>query len=269
MNSQDGWSTRELAELAGTTLKTVRHYHRIGLLTEPDRGANGYKHYRVAHLIRLLRIRRLVDLGVALADIPALDASEEDAERILRALDAELAVSIERRQRMRAELARSLRHLEPDELPSAFRKISSDLSGFHRILPLLGSRIHDPWLTDLLRGLLTTPRTNVGKEFDALTEEASDQARQDLAERYAPEVAREQRSEPRLTHPAERGAAGGDPRDWSLFLKGVSELYNPARIDVLRRINAILRRRTDSASRTWSDSGEPKLRREPDPDPVR
>ena len=41
MNSQGGWSTRELAELAGTTLKTVRITDRIGLLTEPDRGVNG------------------------------------------------------------------------------------------------------------------------------------------------------------------------------------------------------------------------------------
>ena len=29
------WSTRELAELAGTTVKAVRHYHEIGLLDEP------------------------------------------------------------------------------------------------------------------------------------------------------------------------------------------------------------------------------------------
>jgi hypothetical protein len=29
------WSTRELAELAGTTLRAVRHYHEVGLLAEP------------------------------------------------------------------------------------------------------------------------------------------------------------------------------------------------------------------------------------------
>lgn len=264
MDSQGGWSTRELAELAGTTLKTVRYYHRIGLLTEPDRGVNGYKHYRVAHLIRLLRIRRLVALGLPLADIPTLDESEEDAERILRALDAELAASIERQQRMRADLAGSLRHLDPAELPPTFRESSGDLSEFHRAFALLGSRIHDPWVTALLRGLLATPRTDAGREFDALTEEASDQVRQDLAERYAPEVAREQRSEPRLTDPAKRGAAGGDPRNWSVFLQGVPELYNPAQIDVLRRINAILRKRSDLVSHERSDSSEPELRRGPD-----
>jgi DNA-binding transcriptional MerR regulator len=35
------WSTRQVAELAGTTVKAVRHYHKVGLLNEPERGANG------------------------------------------------------------------------------------------------------------------------------------------------------------------------------------------------------------------------------------
>jgi DNA-binding transcriptional MerR regulator len=35
------WSTRQLAELTGTTLRTVRHYHDVGLLEEPKRRANG------------------------------------------------------------------------------------------------------------------------------------------------------------------------------------------------------------------------------------
>ncbi|MBX0301124.1 MerR family DNA-binding transcriptional regulator [Cryobacterium sp. 1639] len=63
------WSTRELAELAGTTLKAVRHYHQIGLLDEPGRTSNGYKQYQVAHLVRLLQITRLANLGVPLAQI--------------------------------------------------------------------------------------------------------------------------------------------------------------------------------------------------------
>ncbi|MFI0470094.1 MerR family DNA-binding transcriptional regulator [Saccharopolyspora sp. 5N102] len=57
------WSTRQLAELAGTTLKTVRYYHKVGLLDEPERAANGYKQSQIRHLIRLLRIRRLVGDG--------------------------------------------------------------------------------------------------------------------------------------------------------------------------------------------------------------
>ncbi|MBL7260850.1 MerR family DNA-binding transcriptional regulator [Paractinoplanes lichenicola] len=40
-----GWSTRELAEIAGTTQKAIRYYHRVGLLTEPDRTTGGYRKY--------------------------------------------------------------------------------------------------------------------------------------------------------------------------------------------------------------------------------
>ena len=52
------WSTRELAALAGTTVNTVRHYHAVGLLEVPERRHNGYKQYRVHHLVRLIRLRR-------------------------------------------------------------------------------------------------------------------------------------------------------------------------------------------------------------------
>ncbi|WP_286160418.1 MerR family transcriptional regulator [Streptomyces yunnanensis] len=57
------WSTREIAELAGTSLRAVRHYHEVGLLDEPVRRANGYKQYGVAHLVRLLRIKPLSTWG--------------------------------------------------------------------------------------------------------------------------------------------------------------------------------------------------------------
>ncbi|GAT66905.1 merR family transcriptional regulator [Planomonospora sphaerica] len=35
----------ELAALAGVSTRTVRHYHRLGLLPEPERRANGYRVY--------------------------------------------------------------------------------------------------------------------------------------------------------------------------------------------------------------------------------
>jgi DNA-binding transcriptional MerR regulator len=37
------WSTSRLAQLAGTTTATVRHYHRVGVLEQPERLSNGYK----------------------------------------------------------------------------------------------------------------------------------------------------------------------------------------------------------------------------------
>ncbi|MDN3482326.1 MerR family transcriptional regulator [Arthrobacter sp. APC 3897] len=78
------WSTRELAELAHTTVNTVRHYHRLGLLEEPDRRYNGYKQYGARHLVSLLRIRRLAALGVPLAQMQELGAGAPALRRFCR-----------------------------------------------------------------------------------------------------------------------------------------------------------------------------------------
>ena len=61
--------SREIAGAAGVTVKTLRHYHRIGLLPEPPRSENGYRDYRGEDLVLLLRIRGRADLGVPLGGI--------------------------------------------------------------------------------------------------------------------------------------------------------------------------------------------------------
>jgi DNA-binding transcriptional MerR regulator len=229
------WSTRELAELAGTTLKTVRHYHRIGLLDEPERAANGYKRYRVPHLIRLLRIRRLVDLGVPLSEIPVLEESEEGAEQTLRALDAELKASIERQQLMRKELALVLRHHSLVDLPPGFDGIVADLSDVERALLMVYSRVLDEPAMAVLRQVHSTPRPPEQDEFDALPADADDATRQRLAEAYAP-VARRQFEQ----HPSLKDIAMSEALTKPVVLHGLVELYNPAQIDVLQRVNTLL-----------------------------
>lgn len=114
------WSTREIAQLAGTTLRAVRHYHDIGLVAEPQRRANGYKQYGVAHLVRILRIKRLTDLGFSLSQIATMDDTDELPVEALRTLDAELSATIERLQRARVELGVILRQPTPAELPPGF-----------------------------------------------------------------------------------------------------------------------------------------------------
>jgi DNA-binding transcriptional MerR regulator len=119
------WSTRELAELAGTTVKTVRHYHEIGLLDEPERASNGYKHYEITHLVRLLRIKRLVDLGVPLAKVAQMGRGGDPPGEALRTIDAEIAVTIGRLLRTRADLESILHHQAPTDLPQGFSEIGT------------------------------------------------------------------------------------------------------------------------------------------------
>jgi DNA-binding transcriptional MerR regulator len=62
------WSVRDLAELAGTTVRTIHYYVSEGLLPPPD-GATRSATYSVAHLARLRLIAALRDEGLALASI--------------------------------------------------------------------------------------------------------------------------------------------------------------------------------------------------------
>ncbi len=64
--------SNEVAKTAGVTVRTLRHYHQLGLLPEPPRAANGYREYTAADLARVLRIKRLASLGFPLARIGAL-----------------------------------------------------------------------------------------------------------------------------------------------------------------------------------------------------
>ncbi|MGW1871767.1 MerR family transcriptional regulator [Streptomyces sp. NPDC001975] len=100
----------ELAATVGVTTRTVRHYHHLGLLPEPERLSNGYRDYTLRHAVVLARIRRLTELGLGLAevrDVLADDAGKELVE-VLTELDEDLARQEagirERRQRLRALL---------------------------------------------------------------------------------------------------------------------------------------------------------------------
>ncbi|WP_125099632.1 MerR family transcriptional regulator [Leucobacter chromiireducens] len=101
----------ELARLAGVTVRTLRHYHQLGILPEPARGRNGYREYSVSELIRVLRIRRLASIGIALEDTPALIDSPASASAVvLDELDARLVAQIEQLSAQRAVI-RELRVL--------------------------------------------------------------------------------------------------------------------------------------------------------------
>lgn len=58
-----------VARLAGTTSRTLRHYGEVGLLEATRIGANGYRYYDSAALLRLQRILLLRTLGLSLPAI--------------------------------------------------------------------------------------------------------------------------------------------------------------------------------------------------------
>jgi DNA-binding transcriptional MerR regulator len=65
------YRVHQFAELAGVTVKTLRHYDRLGLLS-PQRNEAGYRLYQLADLERLQQIIALKSLGLPLKDIRTL-----------------------------------------------------------------------------------------------------------------------------------------------------------------------------------------------------
>lgn len=78
----DEWSIQQIAKIAGTTSRALRHYGDIGLLPASRIGSNGYRYYDRDAIVRLQRILLLRDLGLGLPQIAeVLDRgdSQEDA----------------------------------------------------------------------------------------------------------------------------------------------------------------------------------------------
>ena len=77
------WSIQEIARLAGTTSRTLRHYGDVGLLEATRIGSNGYRYYDEQALVRLQRILLLRDLGLGLPAIGEVLENERDSGRAL------------------------------------------------------------------------------------------------------------------------------------------------------------------------------------------
>lgn len=120
----------ELAALAGVTVRTLRHYHQIGLLPEPERGSNGYRDYDVHDLLAVLRVRRLAALGIPLERVGAALAEEpEDGDATLAALDEELSAQIAKLEAQRATIAVLRRERAHPDLPAELARFAHVFAG--------------------------------------------------------------------------------------------------------------------------------------------
>jgi DNA-binding transcriptional MerR regulator len=111
--------SKEVAELASVSVRTLRHYHQIGVLPEPERGPNGYRNYELSHVALLLRIRRLAALGISLESMPPyLDPiAGGDRDELLADLDRELEGRIARLSEQRDRIAQLRNGRQRPDLP--------------------------------------------------------------------------------------------------------------------------------------------------------
>lgn len=236
------WSTREIAELSGTTVKTVRYYHELGLLDEPDRKPNGYKQYGVSHLARILQIKRLTALGVPLAQVAALEADPDGQAALFRSIDAELEATVERLQGIRRELATLLQPGASADVPTPFTRVAERLRANDRVLLTIYAQLYSDDSVERVRQVLEANRSpSLDVQFQDLPADADEATRQALAEQMArsidsrvdgPGVEPEPRAQAPHQAEAAHKAAG----------HALHALYNGAQLDVLRRAHAMSKR---------------------------
>lgn len=77
------WTIQQVADHAGITSRTLRHYDEIGLLPPSRVGTNGYRFYDTAAVARLQRILLLRDLGLRLPVIAEVLDQQCDAQAAL------------------------------------------------------------------------------------------------------------------------------------------------------------------------------------------
>mgnify|MGYP001156893300 CR=1 FL=1 len=109
------WSIQEVARLAGTTSRTLRHYDDVGLVPPSRIGANGYRYYDEAALLRLQRVLLLRELGLGIPAIADVIAGQRDDCEALRRQLAQLRQEQERLARQIASVERTIETLEGGE----------------------------------------------------------------------------------------------------------------------------------------------------------
>lgn len=91
------WSIQDVARIAGTTSRTLRHYDDIGLLKPSRVGHNGYRYYDGDALLQLQRILLLRELGLGLPAIAEFLQRQADA---VTALSRHLDWLVQEQQRL-------------------------------------------------------------------------------------------------------------------------------------------------------------------------
>ncbi|TFC28909.1 MerR family transcriptional regulator [Cryobacterium sp. TMT1-3] len=111
----------ELAEKTGLSLRTIRHYDEVGLLKASARTEGGFRLYSPDDFARLMLIRRMKPLGFTLDEMTALLAVidtrqngglDADAPETRQQLDAFIAETVARRQKLHDQLGMADEFLE-------------------------------------------------------------------------------------------------------------------------------------------------------------
>jgi len=117
MSGTGSLSSGELADLAGVSRDTLRHYERKGVLPRPLRGHNGYRQYPREALQRVQLVRRALSVGFTLDELAKVlkvrDAGGAPCEEV-RKLATQKLINVQDQLRELSALRDDLQHTLKD-----------------------------------------------------------------------------------------------------------------------------------------------------------
>ena len=158
------WSVGNLARATGLSVRVLRHWEQIGLVTPSRTAAGRDRRYGPAEITRLYRAMALRQAGLRLGQIVTLlDEQDPDPAATLRSHLAELDADLQRRGQLRDRLAAALASHDdtrPDDNPvhpaETLMKVIESMTMFEQYVHGYhveeSSRLHDQ--ADTLQELL-------------------------------------------------------------------------------------------------------------------
>ena len=111
------YTIKKLAQLAGTSVRTLHYYDEIGLLKPEYRGANGYRHYGEKSIAKLQQIMFFRELDFSLEEIKTITSRPDfDAVEALQSHKALLQKRKERIDELLNTIAKTIKNITGEKL---------------------------------------------------------------------------------------------------------------------------------------------------------
>jgi MerR family transcriptional regulator, thiopeptide resistance regulator len=110
------YTVKQLAKLAGVSVRTLHYYDEIGLLKPSSLGGNGYRYYEEEALLKLQQILFYRELELSLDEIKAVTGRPDfDVETALKSHREALQGRVERLKRLIQTVDNTIEHLKGNE----------------------------------------------------------------------------------------------------------------------------------------------------------
>ncbi len=134
----------EYAKLTGVTIKTVLHYHKMGLLAEAKRSPGGYRLYGMADLNRMRSIKRLKYLGLSLEQIREI-LGEPDDHKSVRAVLLAMQTELLNQIKILTERVEKIQTLLQEEQENLLEQ-SDESPSFKMFIDIMGEEVREQYM---------------------------------------------------------------------------------------------------------------------------